>query len=191
MPPIRKFKKEDIIDAACKIVEKEGFKSINARRIAKELSSSVQPIFHNFETMEELNQEIYIRIYDKYKEYMTKAKNEEQPYKKIGLAYINFAKDYPEFFKAIFMQKTDFNAEDFIMVNDNMGDDIIKAGQVMSNLSYDEQKLFHIKVWMFTHGIACLIATDTIKFAEKEIENLLGSTVREMLIGFKGGKKIE
>ena len=50
MPPIRKFKREDIIDTAYNIVKDEGFGSINARRIAKELGCSIQPIFHNFST---------------------------------------------------------------------------------------------------------------------------------------------
>ena len=35
MPPVRRFKREDIIDTAFNIVKEEGFESINARRIAK------------------------------------------------------------------------------------------------------------------------------------------------------------
>lgn len=31
--------------------------------------------------------------------------NENKAYKKMGISYIKFAKDYPEFFKIIFMQK--------------------------------------------------------------------------------------
>ena len=48
MPPIRKFKREDIIDTAYNIVKDEGFESINARRIAKKLGCSIQHIFHNW-----------------------------------------------------------------------------------------------------------------------------------------------
>ena len=188
MPPSRKFQKEEIIYAAYKIVEKEGFENVNSRRIAKELGCSVQPIFHNFATMEELNKEVYIKIYDKYKEYMLSGAKNEKPYKAMGLSYIKFAKDYPEFFKIIFMQKTNLNAENFIM-SDQMGDDVIKTGQTLSGLSYEEQKKFHVKVWIFTHGIACLVATKTIDFSDKEIDELLGNTVVEMLKGYKGGKE--
>lgn len=185
MPPIQKYNKEEILNCAYEIVKKEGFEKLNARRIAGVLGCSVQPIFHNFTSMEELNKEVYQLIYYKYQEYMLKGKeNEENPYKQMGLSYIEFASDYPEFFKIIFMKKTDKNASDFIMI-DSLSNDVIKIGQKITGLSYEEQKKFHIKVWIFTHGIACLVATKTIKFSKEEIENLLARSVKEMLIGYK------
>lgn len=182
MPPVKKYTKEEIIEVAYEIVKHEGIKGINARRIAKEMESSVQPIFHNFRNMEELNREVYYKIYLKYKAYMLRAENSSQPYKEMGLAYIRFARDYPEFFKIIFMQETSLKAEKFIMA-DSMSDDLIKAGQKFTGLSYQEQKKFHVKVWVFTHGIACLVATKTVDFNEDEVKELLGSTVLEMLKG--------
>lgn len=188
MPPARKYKKEDIVDVAYEIVKKEGYESINARRIAKELGCSVQPIFHNFSSMEEVNKEVYIKIYNEYKVYMKNGRaSKEKAYKQMGLSYIKFAKDYPEFFKILFMQKTDMSAES-IIINDDMGNDVISAGQILTGLSYEEQTKFHIKVWIFTHGIACLVATKTVKFTDEELEELLETTVREMLRGYIGGK---
>ena len=172
MPPRMIFKKEEVLDVAYKIVKKDGFEGINARRIAKELNASVHPIFNHFKDMEELKKAVYEKIYEKYQEYMLKDTNGKNSYKKMGLSYIKFAKDYPEFFKIVFMQKTNLNAENFVMA-DKMGDEVIKEGQ------------FHIKVWIFTHGIACLVATKTVEFSDKEISELLGNTVLEMLKGFK------
>ena len=54
MPRATKFLKEDIIEAASAVVKKEGLSAINARRVAKELGCSVQPIFYQFENMEDL-----------------------------------------------------------------------------------------------------------------------------------------
>ena len=188
MPPVRKFDKKDIIDTACQIALEYGLEGINARSIAKNLGCSVQPIFHNFTSMEDLNEEVYKAIYNKYKEYMLNARQKSyKPYKEMGLAYIRFAADYPNFFKIIFMQRTDFNAENLIL-NDDMGNDVIKAGQELTGLSFNNQKEFHIKVWIFTHGIACLVATRTVKFSELEISNLLEDTVKQLLIGYKKEK---
>lgn len=180
MPPVRRFKREDIIDTAYNIVKEEGFESINARRIAKELGCSIQPIFHNFTTMDELNKAVYDKMSDKCREYMFKNSDKEKAYKEMGLGYISFAKDYPEFFKAIFMQKTNLDAESFIM-SDFTADDIVRIGQGFTGYDYEEQKKFHVKVWIFTHGIACLLATNTAKFTDEEIEELLVSTVGAML----------
>ncbi len=185
MPPVRKFSKEEIIISACNIIKTEGKESLNARRLAKSLGCSVQPIFHNFTSMEELNKEVYNHIYNKYKEYMTTARESKiKPYREMGLAYIRFAADYPEFFKMIFMQNTNLSPESLI-TNDDMGNDVIKAGQELTGLTFEEQKNLHVKVWIFTHGIACLVATKTVEFKEGEISNLLEETVREMLIGYK------
>ena len=180
MPPIRKFKREDIIDTAYNIVKDEGFESINARRIAKEMGCSIQPIFHNFATMDELNKAVYDKISYKCREYMFGEDDKEKAYKHMGLGYISFAKDYPEFFKAMFMQKTDLDAESFIM-SDFTSDDVVRIGQGLTGYDYEKQKKFHIKVWIFTHGIACLLATKTVKFTDEEIEELLVSTVGAML----------
>ena len=188
MPPIKKFPKESIIETAYNIVKEEGFEQVNARRIAKELGCSVQPIFHNFTSMEDLNKAVYEKIYNKYKEYMLSKENEEKAYKEMGLSYIKFAKDYPEFFKIVFMQKTTLDAVNFVMA-DSIGDNVIKVGQKLTGFSYEEQKKFHVRVWIFTHGLACLVATKTICFQEKEIEKLLGQTVKEMLIGYKMEEK--
>lgn len=190
MPPVRKFQKEDIINTAYEIVKNEGFENVNARRIAKELKCSIQPVFHNFETMEELNKAVYEKIYNTYKEYIMKCVNKEKPYKEMGISYIKFAKDYPEFFKIIFMKETTLNAENFMM-EDTVSNDIIKAGQTFTGLSYEEQKKFHLKVWIFTHGLSCLVATKTIKMSDNEIEELLSSTVWNIYLGFKKGDKNE
>ena len=48
MPASRKINKDDIIRVCLDIVRKDGINGINARRVAKELNCSVQPIFFNF-----------------------------------------------------------------------------------------------------------------------------------------------
>lgn len=184
MAPKLKYRREDIIQKTYEIVKREGFDGINARGIAKELGCSIQPIFHNFATMDELLKEVYDRIYLKFKEYMLKGVDGEKTYKEMGIAYVKFAKDYPEFFKILFMQKTDLKVEDIIDV-DILGKEAIKAGQILSGFTYEQHREFHVKVWIFTHGIACLVATKTVVLSNDDIERLIATTVKEMLIGYK------
>lgn len=190
MPPITRFTKDQIIDISYQIVKKEGMKSLNARRIAKELNCSVQPIFHNFASMNDLKEALYKKIYQTYEKYMLTYNEKENVYKQMGLSYIKFAKDYPEFFKIMFMQKTNLNAESFMMSN-HIGENVIEAGRKLTGLTKEEQSKFHIKVWFFTHGIACLVSNNTIKINDKEIEELLSNTVLEMLKGYQLKKEEE
>jgi len=183
MSPIKKFDREKIIETVKNVISKSGVEEVNARSIAKELGSSVQPIFHYFNSMEDLMEEVNNSIYEVYLSYMNSALGKENAYKELGLSYIRFAKENPEFFKLLFMRETNYDVYGFI-TSDRSGDMVIDAGTLMTKLSHDEQIKFHTKVWILTHGIACLLATKTIKMNDKEIEILLGSSVKEMLIGY-------
>lgn len=190
MPKAMQYSKDDVINATYELVKEEGLEGFNARKIAKKLNSSVHPIFNHFENMEELKKVVIQKIAETYRACMLSGKNKEKAYKQMGLSYIKFAKDYPQFFKIMFMQKTTLNPENFIM-SDSAGDDVVKAGQELTGLSFEEQKRFHVRVWIFTHGIACMVANDTVQFTDEEIDEILESTVRHMAIGYKVENKKE
>ncbi len=190
MPPVKKFGREEIINSALDIIEREGLSKLNARSLAKKLGCSVNPIFNNFSSMEELNNILYERILDMYKNATLEGAKCENGYKGTGLAYIRFAKEHPEFFKILFMQPSTLQAREFISVV-KVGEDVIREGQKLTGFSFEEQKSFHVKVWMFTHGIACLVAMNTVRLSDEEIDKLLTETVRDMIIGYKKGKENE
>lgn len=190
MPKAMQYSKQDVVQVAYEIVKEEGLEGINARKIAKKLNSSVHPIFNHFENIEELKKAVVEKIVETYHSYMISGKGKEKYYKQMGLSYIQFAKDFPQFFRIMFMNPTKLSAEKFIMA-DSAGDEIIKAGQILTGLSYEEQKKFHVGVWIFTHGIACLVATNTVKLSNKEIEEMLENTVRQMAIGYQFQSKGE
>ena len=48
MPPRPKFTKEQVLEAALRIVETEGESALTARRLGQELGSSPRPIFTLF-----------------------------------------------------------------------------------------------------------------------------------------------
>lgn len=189
MPPIKKYSRDDIIEAVSLMVEEEGLKAVNARSIAKRLNASVQVIYHNFLTIEELINEVINAIYQKYKKYLLDHDDEEKPYLAKGMAYVGFARDYPEYFKILYMNAYDMSVND-LMVKDKETNDIIK-NTISANFKLRESDLdqFHQTVWIFTHGIACLVATSTISFSDEEIRKLLIDTVQNLYIGFNKGDK--
>ena len=105
MPPKVKITKEDIINAGIEIIRKEGEVSINARSIASHLNCSTQPIFSNFSSMEELQNEIIMCAHKIYLSFLeSEAKSGKYPqYKAFGMAYIRFAKEETNLFKMLFM----------------------------------------------------------------------------------------
>lgn len=181
---IPKNTREAIVLGALEIVKEKGFDGVKARDVAKKLNCSIQPIFYQFKNMEELKLAVYEKIYEIYKEYMLSGENTNTPYKEMGNSYVRFARDYPELFKILFMQKTEVNSSNFMQI-DHLADKVISEGQKFTGLSFDEQKDFHLKVWIFTHGIATLVVTGTISLSNEEIDKIIADSVRQMLKGYK------
>lgn len=182
--PARKVQKADIVQAALEILKTEDFSGVTARRLAEMLDCSVQPIYGNFASMDELEQEVLNSIKALYYEYMNVGAHEPLAYKGMGLAYIRFARDYPSYFKILFMGETRLSANSFIE-QDSVGERVIERGMEMTGFSYEQQKQVHLKVWIFTHGLATLVATSTVQFDDREIEHLLAESVRELITGIK------
>lgn len=184
MPPVKKYSRKDIIEIVSKMVEEDGLKAINARSVAKRLDASVQVIYHNFSTIDELINEVISHIYEKYRKYLLDHDDKEKPYLAKGMAYVGFARDYPEFFKILYMNSYDMSIDELTEKDKETGE-IVKS-TILANfkLADDDIEEFHRMVWIFTHGIACLVATSTITFSDEEIKNLLIEAVRDMYIGF-------
>ena len=74
MPPKVKISREDIINTCLEIVKSSGTEGINARNIAGALGCSTQPIFSNFKSMEELEEETVLAAYQIYLDFIKSRK---------------------------------------------------------------------------------------------------------------------
>lgn len=59
------YSKELIGKATYKIVVKKGFKGVTALKVAEQIGSSTQPIYHNFENMKDLKEYVLKMIWEK------------------------------------------------------------------------------------------------------------------------------
>jgi len=179
MPPKIKITKEDIVNATLKIVRKEGMDSINARRVALELGCSTQPVFSNFSTMEALRLAVTEKAGLVFEDYM---KREEEsgafpPYKASGMAYIRFAKEEKELFKLLYMR----NRKDEAIPTDFAVN--IKTEELVyknTGLVGDDNKLFHLEIWAYVHGIASMFATDFIDLEWDLVSKMLTDAYQSM-----------
>lgn len=176
-----KITKEMILDTAFSIARREGLNSISNRRIAKELNSSIRPIYYQFKNTEELKTELGKKIDTYFYDYLLNNKLGNMPlYKQIGINYIRFSRDEKKLFKILFMSDNKLLPSDFILDTDYMRiKDIIR---ISTNLSDKDIKSFHLKMWMFTHGIATLAANDTVLFTDKQISDLLSYEFQALML---------
>ncbi len=174
MPTSLKISKDMILDTAFKIAQSEGLESVSNRRIAKELNCSIRPIYYQFKNVLELHKDLYVRIEKYFYKYVFDNTISSVPlYKQIGINYIKFAKEENKLFHILFMSETKLFCEDFIKEDVEDYKELENIIKISTNLSEEDVLSFHTKMWIFTHGIATLIATNTVRFTEVEIQKLL------------------
>ena len=172
MAPKVKVTREDIINASIEIVRRNGVDALNARTVAIALDCSTQPIFSNFETMEQLRLAVIARADEICQEYMQKEeeKGEFPTYKANGMAYIRFAKEEKELFKLLYMR--DRTNETFCEESNITA----KMEDIVSNntgLDGNDVKLFHLEMWAYVHGIAAMFATGFLDLDRSLVSKML------------------
>ncbi len=173
MAPKKKITNEMILEAAFNITRELGFESVNARSLAKSIGCSTQPIFSRYENMNVLNKEFHLYVGNYFNQYAFEMMKGENPIRQLGLAYINFAKDESNLFRLLFMSEMmELNRfED--MFNDD--DNLEVANTISEKLSIrvENAKNLYMKIWIFNHGIASLIATKSINLGDGEAEKMM------------------
>ena len=184
MAPNVKYSKDKIVETGLKLVKENGIESVSARTIAKELGCSICPIFSCFVTMEELKRSLLQQMYKIYEQYIDEGiKGCDKPFKGSGLAYIKFAKENKNYFKALFMGNHGIKMDEILENDENKKiNDLICKG---SGLSVDKACKLHKYNWVFVHGIAVMVATDYCDFSDEEISVMLTEEYVSLLDKFK------
>ena len=177
----RKIQKEDIIQESVSIVAKEGINALNARKIAKKLGCSTQPLFYIYENMDDLKKDVMNEIVKIFDIEVLKSETGQLEYKDIGINYIRFAKEEPELFKIMFNRKINEGAFDFIDLTGS-AKTILETISKQTGMSNEDAKQFHLRMWLYVNGIASLAANQTVEFNDGEIAELLKDQYVSMLL---------
>ena len=177
----RKIQKEDIIQESVSIVAKEGINALNARKIAKKLGCSTQPLFYIYENMDDLKKDVIDEIVKIFDREVLKSETGQLEYKDIGINYIRFAKEEHELFKIMFNRKINEGAFDFIDLTGSSSQ-IFETISKQTGLSLENAKQFHLRMWLYVNGIASLAANQTVEFNDGEIAELLKDQYVSMLL---------
>ncbi len=171
MPPKVKITKREIIQTALSLTREKGLSAVNARNIATALNCSTQPVFSNFATMEELQQQVTLAAYDLYLGFLQKeVESGKYPkYKSFGMAYIRFAKEEQELFKLLFM--CDRKGKELIPTADF--DASVEMIMNANNITREKATLMHLEMWSCVHGIGAMLATSFLTLDWDIISNML------------------
>ena len=187
MPPKIKITEEEIVNMAVRMVREKGIESLNARDLAKELGCSVHPIFRVYHSMEGLKKAVYDKAQHIYNERMlSTGEHTEDGFLNIGLNYIDFAKSEKNLFKLLFMSDA-FRGQSIMNIAGNTeGDEeIIEMLCQRTGLCVKAANELYSGIWITTHGIASLFATNNCRFSDEENKRLLNNSFLGLLLKLK------
>ncbi len=189
MPPKPKYTREEIIDAAYKIMEHKGIDAVVAREVGKTLNTTTAPIFTYFKTMEELKNEIYIKACNTCSEFLNGSINYFPAFKEFGLRWYRFACTYPHVYDLIFVTPKSGNCEpvyiidvNFIEILEPMKQEIMKT----FDISYRGAGELITNMCIYVHGVCSLYS----KRKEKPGTDVIGKMISKMCISTVAGIKM-
>lgn len=169
MPAVKEITKEHIVRCAVKMVNDDGWDSVNARSLAKRLGISTKPLYRIYHNMDEIKKDIYREISRQYDEYLTARIDSKKALLTLCIAYVEFAQDYKNLFISLFLSnnlkwKTIDNVLDEKWNQSSIINLVNKHGY-----TFEEAKNLFMNIWLYANGLATLIATNEIKIDGKEI----------------------
>lgn len=183
MPTTLKITKEKILDAAFSIARSYGINKVSNREIAKRLNCSIRPIYYQFKNVAELNKELYVKIEKFFYKFIMDNMIDTMPlYKQVGINYIKFAREETNLFKFLFMTRSDLIPKEFISKDQEDFKELVKLIKISTKLSDKDVESFHIKMWIFAHGIATLSANNTVEFNDEQISHLLSLEFQALML---------
>ena len=183
MPTNVRITKDMILDTAFDIARSGGLKDVSNREIASRLGCSIRPIYYQFKNTDELKGELYAKIEKYFYTYlMDNMRDDIPPYKQVGINYIRFAREESDLFRILFMSETNLLPMGFVTKDEDDFRELAKFIKFSTKLSDDDIKTFHVRMWLFAHGIASLVASNTVVFSDTQIEKLLSYEFQALML---------
>ncbi len=188
MPPKAKFTREEIIDAALDIVRQKGIEGITARALANKLGSSACPIFTVFRGLDEVQEQVIKAAKELYREYIKVGLAQNPAFKGVGMQYILFSQKEPRLFCLLFMSKQAQKPmlENILPIIEDSYDEILQSVMSTYTLDRKDAEWLYRHLWIYTHGIAALCATDTCVFSPEDISTMLTEVLSSLMNRIKG-----
>lgn len=189
MPPKAKFTREEVIAAALDILRESGREGITARALGKRLQSSARPVFTLFSGMEEIMRETERAARRLYDEYVNAGLKEDIPFKGVGMAYLRFAEEEPKLFQFLFLSERKGTTVSILPeIDDNYGK-ILSSVVSSYGMSVGQSERLYLHLWIYTHGIATLVASRACSFTREEMSDMLSDVCIGLIAKMKGESK--
>ncbi len=185
MGPKNKFSKEQIIDAAFELAQEEGLDNITMRKIAKQMGSSVAPIYVNFKNNEELRAALIEKIISISHQLLIEESTGD-PFYDMGRASLRFAMEYSVLFRDLVLKTNKYmQGYDEKMLPVLIAE--MQKDPELNSFSIDELRTILLKMRIFQLGLSVMVANDMLaqEYGKQDLMNLLSSAAHDVVLAAK------
>lgn len=177
----KEISKEKILTTAYKMAVKGGIEGLTARNIAKAGHFSTQPLYLEFENMDDLRSQVLEKISTDLRTNILQQKFTGDPLIDLDLSYIDFAEKHVNLFRAMFVDGK-FGSK--VIADTLMDLGIEKFNEQYPEVGYDEDKVHNIVVanWISATGMAALVVNKIAKFTQDQIINVLNAQIHDAML---------
>ena len=173
MAPKNKFTREEMIEAALRVVRAKGIDGLTAKTMAVELGTSTQPVFTGFGSMDGVKREVYaaaVRVYDGYADAGLK---EKIPFFGVGMQYIRFAREEPELYRFLFLTRSQEKECSAMKSMRHLQALVRPTLMDVYHITAEEADLYFRDLWLVVHSLSTLIVTGDCPYTDREIGRIL------------------
>lgn len=175
------LEKENIIKASMDIVANEGWEALNARGLAKKLDISTKPLYRIFKGMDEIKNLTYDLIYRFYDDFVTSRIDKDKALITLCVAYVEFAQEHSNLFKTLFLSNNlSWKSIDSVLDEKWNQSTIINLVN-KHGYSFEDAKSLFMHIWLYSNGLATLLATNDIKLESEDIIKRIVKIYKELI----------
>ena len=176
--------REVILEAALKMLIRDGYSSVNVKTLAAEIGCSTQPIVWHFENMEGLRMALaeYAMMYAA-KKAVSNYDDKIESFEYLGRAYVKMAFKEPNLFRFLYLGENPMGKPYSLKdVGSKKNKDMIAKISAQTGLGEEKVIRFVRNTIIYSHGIATMIATGVLKGTEKEIMRMINDAADAFII---------
>lgn len=185
MPSSPKISKDLILAHALKMLIRDGYAALNIKTLAKEIGCSTQPISWHFGNMEGFRKELTAYALDYANQKMLSSINGKgmEDFAGVGAAYVSLAFDESNLFKYLYMSgESGLQAGGFdVLFKADANASITRHIAEELNIPKKNSQNFLQNTMVYTHGLACFIASGVIVSSKEEVIRMVHRAAQAFL----------
>lgn len=183
MPPKQRITREMILERSFVMFCNQGMEAVNARSVAKTLNCSTQPIFSYFAGMDDLKSALDQKARELYETTVLGEIDKTPGTLGCCRAYVVFAKEQPRLFAHLFLRMGE--GCEAPRMDEALLERMVREESELAGVAQEQAKEYLTRLWVFTHGLAALMASGCAMFAPEQADEMIVSMRDKLILGCK------